>query len=896
MSDSPPNAFSALLAAHDALGDGLVVLDAQGTVLAINHTAQRLLSSIALPLVGGSIEVLAPLLPGHLSWLRAAMLGANVDRQEFDLPGAAHGRCVGTIAPAPFSAAPLSATAARWLWRIQDVSALATTVSDAALAASEARLRGVLDAGFDAFAIARAIRGADGRITDFVIVDVNARACTMVAQSREALIGRPLLRMFPRSRDWGLWEQCCTVVITGEPLETTQYAPTGSEPPRWLQRQLVPVDGDAVAISSRDITERQLERLALEASEAHHRQLFENNGAIQLLADVETGRIVDVNPAAEAFYGWSRATMTAMYISDLESLPPEHWPELSASLGTGTGRQLQREHRLARGERRHVEAFIGAAEIGQRPVLHIIVQDISERVRAERELRESEARFRAVIVNMREGVVLHDAAGAIRVHNPAAERILGLTGAQLEGRVPVDGTWQAIREDGTTWPATEYPAMVALRTGRSQPRQLMGVQRGDGKAAWLSVNADPLVRAGESRPYASLAVFTDVTDHRASEERLREAQKLEAVGQLAGGIGHDFNNLLTVIRGATEFLRQGLGPTSPHLEDIGAIERASERAEELTRQLLAVGRRQMLRTESVELNSVLTEHLPIVRSTLPASIAVRLVLPPAAVMARLDLSGLLDALRALIDNACAAMPTGGTLVLATSELLRRHPRESADSEPRPFAAVEVRDTGTGMSDETRQRLFEPFFSTQPFGANRGMGLASVHGMVHQSRGFIECESSPSVGTTVRLFFPLAGATRTPTSTVATRAPARGGSVLLVDDDEMLRELGRRMLERIGEQVHVVSSADEAIAFLESRAAEIALVLTDLTMPGRSGFDLIEFLTAHHPGIPAVAISGYAMNPDARSVLAARRVPFVAKPFTVQELSAALASARSLLAP
>jgi two-component system cell cycle sensor histidine kinase/response regulator CckA len=768
----------------------------------------------------------------------------------------------------------------------------------AALAASEARLRAVLDAGFDAFAIARAVRADDGRIVDFTIVDVNARACALVDMPREALIGGSLLAMFPRSRDWGLWEQCCTVVITGQPLETTQYAPTDQEPPRWLQRQLVPVDGDSVAISSRDITERQLERLALESSEARHRQLFENNGAVQLLVDVETGRIADANPAAEAFYGWSRATMSAMYITDLESISLAHWRELTAGIATGTGLRMQRDHRLATGELRQVDAFIGAAEIAQRRVLHVIIQDVSDRVRAERELRECEARFRAVIAGMREGVVLHDESGAIRLHNPSAERILGLTSAQLSGLQPIDRDWQALHADGTPWPTPDHPALVALRTGESQPRQLMGVQRGDGKPTWLSVTADPLLRPGETRPYASLAVFTDVTEERESEERLREAQKLEVVAQLAGGIGHDFNNLLTVIRGAAAFLREGLGPTSPHLEDIAAIERATERAEDLTRRLLAVGRRQMLRTESVELNRLLTDQLPVLRSVVPLSIVVRLALSPTPVTAMLDRSRLLDALRALVDNACAAMPGGGTLVVGTSEVVRQAPSAATGAAPtEAFAVLEVRDSGTGISEETRQRLFEPFFSTQPFGSGRGMGLASVHGMVHQSRGFIECDSGPETGTTVRLGFPLAAAAPTPPAAPpAVRDEGARSGVLLVDDDLMLRELGRRMLERLGEVVHVVDSAEAAMAFLESRASEVALVVTDLTMPGRSGLELIAHLATHHPGLPAVAISGYAVNPDARALLAAQQVPYVAKPFTIQELAAAMASVRSRRAP
>ncbi len=762
-----------------------------------------------------------------------------------------------------------------------------------ALSASEARLRGVLDAGFDAVVIARAERARDGRITDFVIMDANARACAMVSRQREQIVGHSLLEVFPRSREWGLWEQCCMVVITNQPLETTQFAPTVEEPARWLQRQLVPVDGHAIAISSRDVTQQQLERIALESSESRHRQLFEANGAIQLLAELDTARIVDVNPAAEAFYGWPRATMREMYITDLESIALDHWRDMTSGIATGSGLHLQRDHRIATGELRQIEAFIGVAEITERRLLHIIIQDITDRVRAERQLRESEARFRAVIAGMREGVVLHDDAGAIRVHNPSAERILGLSAEQLLGLVPIDRDWQSVREDGTPWPPEEHPAMLALRTGASQPRQLMGIRRGDDEPAWLSVAADPLVRAGESRPYASVAVFTDVTETRASEERLRQAQKLEAVAQLAGGIGHDFNNLLTVIRGAAGFLREGVGDTSPHLEDIAAIERATERAEELTRRLLAVGRRQMLRAEPVELNGLLSAQLPVIRDEVPVSVKVRLELSPTPVTATLDRSRLLDAIRALIDNARTAMPDGGNLELRTAEVMRRHPHEPKTSRPQFFAMLEVRDTGLGMSEDIRTRLFEPFFSTQPFGTSRGMGLASVHGMVHQSRGFLECESAPGEGTTLRLFFPLTGAPKTPAlSHAAIEQDARTGGVLLVDDDPMLRDLGKRMLDRLNETVYVVESGAEALEFLTARAADVSLVMTDLTMPGMSGLELIEKLAIDYALLPIVAVSGFAVNLDARAELAARQVPFVAKPFTMQDLQKAMAAARA----
>ncbi|MCA0376982.1 MAG: PAS domain S-box protein [Gemmatimonadetes bacterium] len=762
----------------------------------------------------------------------------------------------------------------------------------AALAASEARLRGVLDAGFDAVVVAEAERDADGAITAFRILDANRRAGALVGRAPAELVGASLLEVFPRSRDWQLWEQCCRVVITGEPVESTQHTPSDEQPQRWLQRQVVPVSPDVVAISSRDVSERQRERLLLEASEARHRELFEGNGAIQLLADAATAAIVDANPAAEAFYGWPRAILRTMSMMDLESIAPEHWRALTASIPADCGLRAQREHRLASGERRQVEASMGVAQIGERRVLHIIVQDLTDRLRAERQLRESEARFRAVLAGMREGVVLHDETGAIRLANPAAERLLGLTSADLLGLRPGDREWLAVHEDGRAWPAAEHPALEALRTGLSQPTQLLGLPRQDapGELTWLSVSADPLVRAGETRPFAVLVVFADVTGSRASEERLRQAQKLEVVGQLAGGIAHDFNNLLTVIRGATTFLRDGVGARSALLDDIGAIERAVDRASELTRRLLAVGRRQLLHAAPVDLNVLLEEQLPAIRDALPANIGVRLALAPQEVPIAIDRTRLLDAVRALVDNARDAMRGGGALTLSTDRVERVHPHGGIDDAfARPFAVLSVRDTGVGMDEAVRRRLFEPFFSTQPFAEGRGMGLAAVHGLVHQSRGFIECESAPGAGTVIRLHFPLGMPTAVnapadaPVDDVAPLGAPASGTILLVDDDPMLRELGRRMLLKAGDTVHVAASGEAALAWLATHAADVSALVTDITMPGMSGLDLIDAVRARYPHVPTAAISGYVVNPDARARLDRLGVPFLGKPFAVGDL-------------
>ncbi|BAH37809.1 MAG TPA: hybrid sensor histidine kinase/response regulator [Gemmatimonas aurantiaca] len=898
----PPSAVTALIDAANTLGGALLVFDDQGRIVGANAQAAELFGLSrrgALPLP------YAELRDQHaefVGWLDASFAGRQAT--PFELNAACGGvPCWWTSVLTQAPASTDDAESARWwLWRAHDITAwrapqrfVPEQAHMAALAESEARLRGVLDAGFDAVCVVRAVRSVDGTIRDFLILDANRLAGERAGMAREAMIGQPVLTVFPKSRDWGLWEECCRVLLTREPLETTHAAPIDDQPVRWLQRQIVPVDVESLAISSRDVTDRHVEQMAIAASEERHRQLFENNGAMQLLVDAETSLILDVNASAEAFYGWSRATMRGMYVTDLDAAPLEHWRTVVAKIAIGTGTRVAQDHRLATGERRRVETFLGVAEISGRRAVHIIVQDITDRAQAERRLRESEAQFRAVINGMREGVLLYDEAGVIRVCNPSAERILDIEASRLIGSEPSRIDWHAQREDGSTWPQDAPPGLVALHSGQSQMQQLMAIQRKDGETTWISVTAEPIVRNGESKAHGAVSVFNDVTETRASSERLQQMQKLEAIAQLAGGIAHDFNNLLTVITGATSFLRDSLDTESPLLEDIAAIERASERAEELTRQLLAVGRRQMLHTELVEMNHYLRELQPSIRELLPDAVELRYELSATPVAAALDRSRLGDAILALVANAGAAMPTGGVLTLTTQDVVCPHPHDHAvGARRRPYVVLAVQDTGAGMDDGTRARLFEPFFSTQPFGNSRGMGLASVHGMVHQSRGFIECDSVPGMGTTLRLFFPMSGTPQT-VCAVEPRSESRqssSGAVLVVDDDPMLRELGRRMIEKIGEFAFTAASGAEALAFLEQRAGDVSTVVTDLTMPDMGGLELIATLSERYPTIPVVAISGFTVQVGARAALDARQVPFVAKPFTIPELAQALAVARA----
>ncbi len=778
-----------------------------------------------------------------------------------------------------------------------------------------AMLRGVLDAGFDAFAIARAQRAPTGEIVDLLVVEVNARACDMVGRPRESLIKQSLLSVFPHSRSWRLWEQVCAVILTQRPLETTQHAPLPEEPDRWLQRQIVPLPDEHVAISSRDVTQRHRAQRALAASEARFRGLFENNGAAQLLVDCDTSRILDANAAAEAFYGWSRATLSSMTLADLDVQGASEWRHIVESIRAGRGARAMREHRVASGERRHVDFSAGCVDNDSRAVMHCLVLDMTERVRSEQQLLESERRFRALIAGMREGVVMHDESGVIRIHNPAAERILGLTGAQLTGLHPIERDWQATHEDGSPWPTALHPAQIALRTGRSQPRQLMQVARGGSQPTWIAVTADPLIRPGESRPYAALAVFSDVTELRHSDERLREAMTFEAVAEVAGSIGHDLNNVLTVIRAATTFLRDGMSSTSPQLDDVAAIERATDRAEWLTRRLLAAGRRPAPPHAGVDL-------LPLVRAACDAASLEVLAPFDAAVSVQLDPTSTAQMVavdpvrvRDVVDTMLRMARANGESAAAAGPLLLRIGPAAGDES---MAELALQCTSNVIDAELAARLAAPSFEPERSGGDRELALAVLHTLLRQTGGRLRVDvSSPghTTGSVVRAQWPVvsesaanvaateaaqaaahaepaavasaaasaAAATVSDALPEAAPAPRRQGGVLLVDDDARLRDLGRRMFERAGDAVYTAATGREALTFLAARSDEVALVVTDLTMPDIGGLELIEIMATRYPDIPVMAISGYGVAPGTQERLAARHVPYVQKPFTMDVL-------------
>jgi PAS domain S-box-containing protein len=508
----------------------------------------------------------------------------------------------------------------------------------------------------------------------------------------------------------------------------------------------------------------------------------------------------------------------------------------------------------------------------------------------------AEQRYRVLVDGLSVGVILISAEG-IEAANPAAERIIGLSADQMRGRSELDASWRVMREDGTPLPAGSNPAAIALRTGERQRNVVLGMRRPDDSIAWVEVNAVPMFRPGAKVPHSVVISFADITDRKRAEEelrkseaQLRQSQKMEAIGQLAGGVAHDFNNILTAIRSFSELALDALEVGHPVRADLTEIRAAADRAAALTRQLLAFGRKQLLQPQRIDVNEVVRNVQTMLSRLIGVDIEWSMSLSPELHAVEADPGQVEQVLLNLVVNARDAMPNGGRLMLETANVVLddayagRHP----DVVPGSFVMMAVSDTGTGMDKATRERIFEPFFTTKAPGKGTGLGLSTVYGIVKQSGGHIAVHSEIGKGTTFKVYLPRSGASSaapvTAAQAQADQAAARGSeTVLLVEDDPSVRAVAARVLSRNGYTVLEAPTPHDGVAIAERHRGTIDLVLTDLVMPEMNGQDLAAIIVAARPQTRVIFMSGYTDDSAIRLGLLDPGMAFISKPFELQAL-------------
>jgi signal transduction histidine kinase len=507
---------------------------------------------------------------------------------------------------------------------------------------------------------------------------------------------------------------------------------------------------------------------------------------------------------------------------------------------------------------------------------------------ARAELEAERARLATVLDNIPVGVLLAQApSGRIIFRNRSVTQ---LSGVEDEPAPDISGYGRltGFRLDGSAYTPQEWPLARAITHGEAVSGEEAEIVRQDGSRAVFSINAAP-IRDATGRIVAAVSTFHDVTHRRRVEQHLRQVQQMEAVGRLAGGGAHETNNQMSVVLSASAFILQRDDLVETVRRDVETIKRAAERTAAVTAQLLAFGRRQILRPQVLDLNEVIRDFAPVLRRTLGEDSVLALRPDPGIATVRADRGQIEQVLLNLALNARDAMPQGGRLTIETSlvDLTEEYTSFKTDVAVRPgrYVMLAVSDSGQGMDRKTLNHIFEPFFTTKPVGQGTGLGLSTVYGIVKQSEGYVWAYSEPGQGATFKIYLPVDAAIG---SVPVAQAPAAGALmgevVLLVEDEEAVRTIIARLLESEGYQVLTAADGQEALDILRLDTERVDLVITDVAMPTMNGRELAEQLARRRPGLPILFMSGYTDDEMVRRGLIEPDHPFLSKPFTPDVLA------------
>ena len=621
---------------------------------------------------------------------------------------------------------------------------------------------------------------------------------------------------------------------------------------------------------------------ALRESEKRYFTLFEKSNSAVLLVDPETSGILDANAKACIFYGYDKETLRRMKIGDINTLDTERVSSEIEMVSSGRKSLLYFTHRLASGELRDVEVHSAPIVLQGKKILYSIIHDISDRRKAERELKESEEQYRklsrefqALLDAIPDDIVSLSPDLKIRWVNRVTSETLGKDTSGLVGNC-CHRFWY-----GRSEPCEECPAQECLRSGKLES----GIVRSpDGRT--YELRSVP-IRDENGTVVSIVEVGRDITEMKRMEERLLQSHKMEAVGRLAGGVAHDFNNLLTVIMGYSEHLLSRLGADDPHRKEVEEIRKAGNRAAALTRQLLAFSRRQVLQPEVLDLNRVIQELEMMLRRLIGENMDLATSLATGLGNVKVDPGQIEQVVVNLVVNARDAMPGGGKVMIRTANVISDGEAARGD-ETVPsgsYVLLEISDTGCGMDPSTIAQIFDPFFTTKEKGKGTGLGLATVYGIVRQSGGHILVSSESGKGTTFHIYIPRTEASSAAPKTVPESTPATCGqeTVLLVEDSEEIRNLVREILERNGYNVLEASQGSDAILVCSGHEGAIHLILTDVVMPGMSGRELCTRLTPLYPGVKVIYMSGYTDDVIGHHGVLDPGTVYFQKPFTPNAL-------------
>jgi two-component system, cell cycle sensor histidine kinase and response regulator CckA len=628
----------------------------------------------------------------------------------------------------------------------------------------------------------------------------------------------------------------------------------------------------------------QISRLLGEAQDAEgrYRALFE--GAKDAIAVLDgSAMILEANERWRQVLGVDPATLVGRHLLEA-SLHARGAAslELGAAMARGQGHVYAVPLTRLDGATVYLDFAISTARIGGRALMFAIGRDVTGRFLAAQALAVAEEKYRSLVERLPD-VVMTNTEGRCTF---VTSNVFGLTGfraLEVSGMALSDWRERVHPSDEQTY-AEAYRRQVAAGAERTFDLEYRW-RRKDDRWVWLHQRLIAVYERGGVTFSDSL--LTDVTERRRLEESLRQAQKMEAIGQLTGGIAHDFNNILATILANSQFLLDALGEGDVRLQDAQEIKLAAERAAALTRQLLAFSRRQVLELRVTDLNQVVTGVERMLRRLLGEDIELTVRLCPKLGSAQVDPVQLEQVLLNLAVNARDAMPRGGELTIETSNAELEVERQTSHGSLRAgsYVLVSVSDTGTGMDEATQRHIFEPFFTTKERGKGTGLGLATSHGIVAQSGGSFSVQSEPGRGSTFGFYLPRVSTE--PERELAAEPLERDGSelILLVEDDRPLRAAVQRMLVNRGYRVLSARDPQDALDLLDKHEREISLLLTDVVMPQASGPALADAVRARAPHIKVLFMSGYTDHAVLASGVLSQTQRFIQKPFSPVALGA-----------
>jgi PAS domain S-box-containing protein len=743
---------------------------------------------------------------------------------------------------------------------------------------SEARFR----TAFDRAAIGMAIAGPDGAWTR-----VNARLGELLGYSEEELLNRRFLSFaHPDDREADEHNFRDMLASDAERAQLERRFLHRDGHIVWLAFSIAIIRGERgealyTLAQMQDITERIDAEQELREREALLRGAFDD-APIGMALTAPDGKWMRVNRALCELVGYSEAELlgtTFQAITHADDLPVGMALHQRMLVGEHTRYQYEKRyvHRLGH----HVWASVTVALIGDeqgRP-RHLLahIQDVTERVHAEALRQRQTETLQATFDHIPAMVCVTAASGQVVFANAECTRVTGWTLEEVRDTdflvklYPDENEWRRVVDFITQ--SVGSPADFRMRThdGRMLDTTWACVALSDGSV---------------------LAFGQDVTARHHLEAQLRQAQKMEAVGRLAGGVAHDFNNLLTVIQANAYFLLEDMECGDSRRQDVVQIRDAGDRAASLTRQLLAYSRQQLLQPRVVDLNRKVDNVVGMLRRVIGEDLILRTELAPTVWPVFADPGQLEQVLMNLAVNARDAMPAGGTLTLRTSMVVidataaSGHPGLAAGQ----YASLEVQDTGVGISPDVLPHIFEPFYTTKGAGNGTGLGLSTVYGIVKQSEGYIYVESAPGEGSRFTVLLPRRMELGSDEPTTTTRPPHGTERIMLVEDELPVRTVVRRMLERLGYRVIEASSGAEALGALETCAQRIDLVLTDVVMPDVDGRLLAECIAKGIRAPSVLYMSGYTGDDILRRGLTLPGAVLLQKPFTLEALAHAVRGA------